>query len=63
MNYYIYFSSIIKNNIMKKIRLYTRLSENIYYIMDEMSDKIYATTINSVFAEVIRKELETKLNS
>jgi len=47
---------------MKKVRLYTRLSDGIYTIMNESTDEIYAEAYNNVFAEIMRESLEKYLN-
>lgn len=47
---------------MKKVRLYTKLSDGVYTIMNESTDQVYATANNNVFAEIIRESLEKYLN-
>lgn len=47
---------------MKKIRLYTRLSGDTYYIMDELTDEVYATAATPILAEVVRVSLEKHMN-
>ena len=48
---------------MKKIRLYTGLKGDTYYIIDKLSKEIYATAATPVLAEIIRKSLEDYMNS
>ena len=49
--------------VMKKKRLYTRLSGDTYYITDELTDEVYATAATPILAEVVRFSLEKHINN